>query len=564
MATATLTSQLTDTLLNPGSPTNIGTANAQASETVINLEGANAAATGHSGSVGPASPSTISQFRGMYSTVTGFTRTDMHLHIWVRDLYPIRNVNVGGISFYVFGSSEAIYYMDGIDKGYLGDYTHLVLNLDAGDRPAASLGTAPSTNITRVGYAGNISASKAEAFLQNCYFDAVRRGTGGQGITFRGGLIGDRLTFADCATADSASYGLLKPDLTVEGPLIWGVAAQETWLDDNLKTLKFKNFTVNNGAGGNTIVTALASDYYRIIFANGTTGVTNITLVDVTWQGVSRNTPFSFNTSALSNGDAFISTRGIYIFGSTITFGAQSTSSGDRFIECVTIVPNGITLTNPIFSNCNAVTLIAINDVISGGQTQLHSTAINIPFVTSSNPSDITGHLFDNTAGTGHAIEFTSATAAGAHTLTGVRFTGYGGTPGSNLVSASGNSSAAIYNNSGKALTISIAGGGDTPSVRNGIGATTIIVNNTQITLSGLNNNTEVTVLTAGTQTVLDEIENTTGDYAFTVAAAESIDIFIHHVDFLRINDILAFTVPGTDITIPVSQITDNNFLNPV
>jgi len=68
-------------------------------------------------------------------------------------------------------------------------------------------------------------------------------------------------------------------------------------------------------------------------------------------------------------------------------------------------------------------------------------------------------------AGTGHAIEFgvnTPATLA----LVGVGFTGYG---------ADDTANAAIYNNSGKHLEISISGG-DTPTVRNGPDATTALI----------------------------------------------------------------------------------------
>jgi hypothetical protein len=70
--------------------------------------------------------------------------------------------------------------------------------------------------------------------------------------------------------------------------------------------------------------------------------------------------------------------------------------------------------------------------------------------------------------GTGHAIELTSAHAGNSYTLTDVNFTGYASTDGS-----TGNE--AIYNNSGGAVTINISGG-NTPSIRNGAGATTTVV----------------------------------------------------------------------------------------
>jgi hypothetical protein len=76
--------------------------------------------------------------------------------------------------------------------------------------------------------------------------------------------------------------------------------------------------------------------------------------------------------------------------------------------------------------------------------------------------------------GTGHGIEFGSNTPI-TLTFTNVTFTGYGGTPGSNGSASSGSTDAAVYNNSGKTITITISGG-TTPAVRNGAGATTVIV----------------------------------------------------------------------------------------
>jgi hypothetical protein len=76
--------------------------------------------------------------------------------------------------------------------------------------------------------------------------------------------------------------------------------------------------------------------------------------------------------------------------------------------------------------------------------------------------------------GTGHAIEL-GTNCPTSITLTDVTFTGYGGTPGSNPTSSSGSTDAAIYNNSGKTITINITDG-TTPAIRNGAGATTVVV----------------------------------------------------------------------------------------
>ena len=567
MATATLSSQLTDVSLDPGAPTGVGTSNAEQSETAIQLQGANCAAMGHSGSVGPAAPSAISEFRGGYVTVTGFTRTDMHLHLWMRDLYPIRDVEVGGVSAYIFGSSEAIYYATGLNKGYGGGWFHFVLNLDAGDRPAASLGTAPSANITRVGYCGNISATKGEDFLQNSYFDAIRRGTAGQGNTFSGGVTGDRLTFFNCADADAASYAMLRNvggALFVEGPVTLGGAGLTTWLEDSLNTLNFTEFSVNNGTNGLTRVSATAFDYYRFTLADGTTGVTQVHLSDYTFKGGPFAT-FIFDATALAAGDADSSLRNSYVLFWSVDFGAQCTSTDDNFIggASSSVDPDGITLNGPKFSSVTTVNLLTAGSAVDGGSTNGHNTAINVPYMFCSDLADIANHAFDNTGGLGHAIHINTP---GTYSFVGNTFTGYGGTPGSNLVANTGDSSAAIINGSGGLVTINISGGGNSPSIRNGAGATTAVVLAIDYEMTGLDAGAEVTIVDITTPAtpveLLNEVAGIDGivTYSFDGAlTGTAIGVYIRNttIENVEFDDVL----PAADTSFPVPQPADTVYL---
>lgn len=463
----TITSQLTDVSLNPGSPTSLGTGDAPASETVINLEGTNCAAIGHAGTAGSASP-TIANMRGMYTTVTGFTRTDMHIHIWIRDLYPVRTKALNGVSVYVFGGGNAaLYGFEGFDTGYAGGWYHAVLNLDPTTRPAADIGTAPGGNITRIGYEGNLSADKGEAFLQNCYFDAIRRGTHAQGISFYGGTTGARHTLKDCADADTSYYGLLRSvggALTVEGPLTFGVATQTTYIEDVLKTLAFTNFTTAGDAP------SIAADYYHIVLADGTTGVTYVKWTDITLKGVSRAVPFTFDC-LLASGDSFVSLRTTFIFGDVITLCGFGSSKQDRFIECAEIILNGAFMEEPNFTNCDAVDLTGGNDYIYLGSTVGHNTAINVPFITTDDLTKIEEHSFNNTGGVGHAIEITTT---GTYNMYAVMYSGYG---------LDASSSAMIYNNSGGLVTINISNRGTVPTIRNGVGASTVVNNLVPVTV---------------------------------------------------------------------------------
>lgn len=112
------------------------------------------------------------------------------------------------------------------------------------------------------------------------------------------------------------------------------------------------------------------------------------------------------------------------------------------------------------------------------------------------------GNISDTTfqqVGAGHAFEITST---GTVTFSGLTFSGYG---------ADGTNSAAIYNNSGGAVTINITGGGSTPTVRNGTGATTTINNAVAITLTNLVAGSRVYIENTTDSVVLfNEVEATT------------------------------------------------------
>lgn len=123
---------------------------------------------------------------------------------------------------------------------------------------------------------------------------------------------------------------------------------------------------------------------------------------------------------------------------------------------------------------------------------------------------------------------------------------------------------AAIWNDTGQAITINVTGGGDSPSVRNSRGSSTTINNNILITLTGLQPNTEVTVCLAGTETLVAEIEDTgsPNEFSFSVGSGTAIDIIIHHQQYEHIRlENQTFTAAST---IPITQRFDRNYDNPV
>ena len=476
---------MTDVLLNPGSPTNLGTGNAQASETVINLVGSSCAATGHSGSVGPTSNPSISNLRGMYNTVTSIARgTNKHLHVWVRDLYPIRNVNIGGVSVYLFTGTESAYFVTGLDKGYAGGWYHAVLDLTVGALVPSIGSISASGGITRVGYLGNISASKGEDFLQNCYLDAIRTVTGAA-VRFTGGTSGDPFGFADMAVADTASYGIVRNiagATIIEGGFEVGNASANAYTEDSLLSVTFTDFTINNGTGGNSVEAAVQSDFYTITANTGGVGfVTSIIWNNLTFSGAPL-TPANIAFGNLVAGrDVCDLTGCTFINFESILLPDNNSAIDDcTFLNLTDTLVPGDNSTN-VGVTFNATKFVSISGFVggSGGAVMQDCTIVN------QDNTGASGYMFladggdqfvrcDFTLGSGLGGAI-GIFVAGTYTFEGNTFSGYGGTPGSNLTPNSGSSTAAIVNLSGGLVTLNITGGGDVPSVRNGGGATTVV-----------------------------------------------------------------------------------------
>jgi hypothetical protein len=144
------------------------------------------------------------------------------------------------------------------------------------------------------------------------------------------------------------------------------------------------------------------------------------------------------------------------------TIDASSSSSASYSFSGLSVIGwnvthnvTGITINGATFKNCH----ITLN---GGLLSSCGISSLKSPLSTN-NPENITSCAFTST-GTGHAIEIT---ATGTFDMTGNTFTGYG---------ADTTTDAAIYNNSGGAVTISIPLGGQVPTVRDGAGASTSIV----------------------------------------------------------------------------------------
>lgn len=236
-------------------------------------------------------------------------------------------------------------------------------------------------------------------------------------------------------------------------------------------------------------------------------------------RGASRQ---KFTIHASSSTAASYDFAGAVFLGLSVTWQAGVTCNDASFVECYTVTANGGTFNGCSFRRSPSTVALTTDDL---------GEIIDCEFVSS---------------GDGHAIEIT---APGTYTFAGNTFTGYG---------ADGTTDAAIYNNSGGAVTINVAGGGDTPTVRNGTGASTTVNNNVTLTLENVVVGSAIRIeLEADGSLVEYRLADATTE-AFAVPAGDTYRVKVRKASgapFYKNWSTLA--TPAADQSIFVSQILD-------
>jgi hypothetical protein len=153
--------------------------------------------------------------------------------------------------------------------------------------------------------------------------------------------------------------------------------------------------------------------------------------------------------------------------------------------------------------------------------------------------------------GTGHGLRLgpnTPTTIA----LTSVTFTGYSGTPGSNPTESSGSADAAIFNDSGKAITINVSGG-TTPSVRNGANSTTVVNSTFAVTVTPIVVGSEVRAYLTGTATEVDGVESAAStSQVLALPSGAAVDIVV-----------LSYSPPRIPVRVENQTFTVSQNFNP-
>ena len=407
--------------------------------------------------------------------------------------------------------------------------------------------------------------SKALGGTENCFIDTIRYGN--DGLVIAGGTTGargnfDEIAIEDRSAADGTAYGICHEVATgsfgLQGPLTFGLAVSdaEHWFQDTNVVVTFEDRNIGTAryffdlAANSTDV-----GHFQLGLISGSEFGTDGCAIIVP-AGIGGSMDFSdadFDFVGLYDSD-FVGFDGGVLFCDDATNGITHDVFGCAFTLCGTINPGRVDMKNCDINASSAATAMLIEDSDNTLMEKLN-------FV-----SD----------GTGHALEVTH-TGAGPHALTlkGHTYSGYAGTDGS-----TGNE-VLLYNpgTSSADITITIAGGGETPTVMlaGGVTGVVTIVNNIDLTFINLRDNTEVRVYTAGTTTELAGIENATvgspddREVTFSLTGGISVDVRFAHgtaADGQQYlvpdrNSILGLTWPNVDSELLITQIVDRSFNNP-
>ena len=498
----------------------------------------------------------------MYYTSTSIDLSSgVLVYIWVLVQGTGDSTTAGGIQILLGDGADRIgYYVAGADvAGFrhdAGGVQWQCVILDTTNLPAGytehtgTEATLTLTAITDIG-AGFTVSSKALGGADNCFCDVIFYGN--DGLTIIGGGTGTEGDFGEIASADASdttgasSYGICRELgsglFGLQGPLTFGnTGADSVDFYSTNETVVFEDRNIG-------------TDRYYINVTGNTTGTTTFQLgtqVGSTTAG-SNGTSLvcpagvgaSFNASNSNIGEVLLYGSSFSGFNNGIYFSADATNGpnheiyGNSFNGCGQIDPG-----KTLFKNNS------IGDTTNSGGALL---------IDSDGTSNISDLIFTS-GGTGHGIYITSS---GTHSFTNFTYSNYASTNGS-----TGNE--VIYNNSGGLVTIQVSGG-DTPTYRNGSGASTVISASYTHTITGLESGTEITYVTAGTSTELYHVESASvsdgdGKYktTYTHGGGAVVDVLVFHTNYKPdISNIIGITLPNVNTTVKVQMFSDENYYNP-
>lgn len=431
-------------------------------------------------------------------------------------------------------------------------------------------GTPPAT--TAIQYAGfsAITAAVMPKHVDNTWLDAMwRLPKGSPGVLVSGDNGGTPYTWEDVIDASdyadpAKAWGTVKSldgVIFLNTPIQFGNAGSPNFaahdFEDSNKVLAFEEQEfVSDGFYGMTAVgDATASTQRLVAGVNGSAGQGWTVLA----SPIAPRWFFDATDANIDNvglyGCSFTHTTVIDIDNSFVDMFDSLLIDGQRLNHSRIASPrsgadfqrNAIITADPIYGE--------------GSPAAIESPA-NIAYCHTADPNK----LIDNawTYFSGHAIRLLEA---GTFSFVGNAFDSLwlnGGSPDGNQTLEAG-----ILNDIGD-VTLSISGGGTTPTVFDAQSPGTEIQNNISVTITGIQPGTEVRVYPVESPLNITEIagvENTgsPSEFTFSGAAGLVVDIVVLNIDYVLPPDnrIRNFEIPSSDTSFPISQILDRNYFNP-
>lgn len=376
-----------------------------------------------------------------YTISTQDLSAGKHIYMWMNCSGRVDTKANGGyrIVLYTDSSNYATFYVGGNDTHGTG---WLLMCCDASATPNLETGTFDPADVTRIGLAFKTlttAQKRGQTYMHNCFWDAVRYGTGS--------------TVTSGAT-DDADYEDIYADEVNDN--YFGVIQKSygSYIQTGKVTLGGTGTETCDFVIDNEIVVfpdndKVAATFYGILPLGNTTNPTYVIVSGAVIKSAGAE-KYTIDASG-SNINTFTITGCTLNNAGTCTFQSGQTITNNVFIECDMIVPVAATFTGNTVSDSTSTT------------AALHMSLV---------AHNIENCIF-NSDGTGHAIYIT---VAGTYDFTDLIFNGYATQVGTET-------DRMVYNNSGGAVTINVDGG-TFVTYRNGASATTDVVQTAVLTLT--------------------------------------------------------------------------------
>ena len=331
-------------------------------------------------------------------------------------------------------------------------------------------------------------------------------------------------TFEGYAVIDNSSadrFNLLEyteSGYKARGLMSFGTAATAVYFKDTDRSIVIAADLKVGSAFNKGIVNNAASEVY----------LTNISIKNL---GTVAKFTFTVNDNALTYQEGGV-LEGLGVW----SYGTNSTQIGVTYRGQELVNQLGSVFTSCVFDKSVAVSALISNAL---GSVTKCSFSGNSNYAVDVGTVDTVSLNWDNTE-SGY--------------VTGVAGTDVGVTP-------TGNETILVSVNAGEVLTINVSATASTPSVANsGTGTVDVIAGQKTMTFTGLQIGSDVVLLVAGTDTVIDSVDQTVGTtWSYSYSTPIDFDYGVVKPGYVTIYR-YGLTMASSDSTISVAQIADRNY----